>query len=197
MQLFSLKHIITFIVSSLFIYTATNAQEFDNPSFEGEPQDARVPEGWFPCQPGTTPDILPGPWGVYNDAENGETFLGLITRQDGTWESIGQRLLMPLERNECYFFFISLAKSDTYTGYTGNARLRIWGSNEKCGFDHLIYDSGTVKNVDWKKHKVNFSTESSIRYISFEVYYLEGSQTAYKGNILLDNLSPIYKCPRV
>ena len=185
------------IVVGLLFFSVAKAQEFDNPSFEGEPQDARIPEGWFGCQPGTTPDILPGPWGVYDDAENGQTYLGLITRQDGTWESIGQRLSRALETEECYFFFIDLAKSDTYTGYTGETRLRIWGSVEKCGLDQLLFDSGNVKNEYWKKHKVHFTTENEIRYITLEVYFTEGAKTAYKGNILMDNLSPIYKCSRV
>ena len=37
----------------------------DNPSFEGEPKDATTPIGWLECEKGTTPDILPGFWGVY------------------------------------------------------------------------------------------------------------------------------------
>ncbi|MCB0682774.1 MAG: hypothetical protein KDC32_18010, partial [Saprospiraceae bacterium] len=45
---------------------------FQNPSFEGdEPQDATVPAGWFPCKEGTTPDILPGVWGVHTEPAEG------------------------------------------------------------------------------------------------------------------------------
>ena len=55
-----------------------------NSSFEGEPADATVPQGWMACQEGTTPDILPGYWGVYTYPANGDTYLGLITRGNGT-----------------------------------------------------------------------------------------------------------------
>ena len=69
----------------------------NNASFEGVPQDATTPSGWQECELGTTPDILPGFWNVYTEASDGETFIGLITRDDGSFESIGQRLSSPLK----------------------------------------------------------------------------------------------------
>ena len=77
---------------SILLPIALSSQIYlTNASFEGEPQDATVPTGWFACELGTTPDILPGFWGVYSESSEGETYLGLITREDGTFESIGQR----------------------------------------------------------------------------------------------------------
>lgn len=55
--------------------------QFFNPSFEGEPRDAITPLGWIGCEDGTTPDILPGPWGVYLPASEGQTYMGLIVRK--------------------------------------------------------------------------------------------------------------------
>ena len=103
----------------------------NNASFEGEPQDATVPVGWFPCARGTTPDILPGPWGVTTESSDGDTYVGLITREDGTWESIGQRLKSPVKPRECYTFTLDLAHSDTYSGYNNPLKLRIWGGETK------------------------------------------------------------------
>ena len=45
-----------------------------NSSFEGEARDAINPIGWIGCEDGTTPDILPGPWGVYLPAAEGQTY---------------------------------------------------------------------------------------------------------------------------
>ena len=45
----------------------------------------------MPCEDFTTPDILPGFWGEYNEANHGETYVGMITRANGTYESIGKR----------------------------------------------------------------------------------------------------------
>ena len=50
-----------------------------NESFEGEPADATMPQGWMGCQEGTTPDILPGYWGVYTHPADGDTYLGPVS----------------------------------------------------------------------------------------------------------------------
>ena len=88
-----------------------------NPGFEDQPSDATVPKGWLPCEDGTTPDILPGFWGEYGDASQGRTFVGLITRENSTFESIGQRLSSPLTAGECYRFSIDLARGAVYAGF--------------------------------------------------------------------------------
>ena len=74
------------LLASLFITLNLQAQvKIDNSSFEGTPRDAEMPNGWHSCNPGTTPDILPGSWGVVNEASDGNTFMGLITRDNGEW----------------------------------------------------------------------------------------------------------------
>src|SRR5689334_15278944 len=49
--------------------------ELFNPSFEDTPQDATMPQGWTGCKEGTTPDILPGFWGVYTPPSDGQTYV--------------------------------------------------------------------------------------------------------------------------
>ena len=168
----------------------------ENPSFEGEHRDAVVPMNWLACKEGTTPDILPGPWGVYMEPFDGESFVGLITRENFTWESIGQRLKEPLEKGECYQFTLQLAHSDTYSGYNNPIKLRIWGSNRKCDKDQLIYESDFIRHTDWKAYTVKFTSELKMKYILLEAFYRERPY-AYKGNILIDDISPITPCKRV
>ena len=67
-----------------FSQKQANPIYWQNASFEGEPQDATVPIGWLACEPFTTPDILPGFWGIFQEASEGETYVGLITRENGT-----------------------------------------------------------------------------------------------------------------
>lgn len=167
-----------------------------NASFEGEPQDATVPVGWLPCEPGSTPDILPGQWGVYQEAADGETYVGLITREDGTWESIGQRLGQPLENNECYSFQLDMAYAKTYAGYNNPVKLRIWGGQTKCKKDQMLYQTNLIKHVDWKTYEVRFRTKQPINYIIIEAHYSD-KPFSHKGNVLIDKLTPIKKCPRV
>lgn len=168
---------------------------FDNPSFEGEPSDATVPVGWLPCEEGTTPDILPGFWGVYREASEGDTYLGLITRGDGTWESITQRLENTLKKEECYQFTLDLARSATYNQYNRPIKLRVWGSTFKCEKKQLLLETDFIQHAFWKPYELSFYAKSPLNYIIFEAFYEEGI-FRHPGNILLDNLSPIKRCPR-
>jgi hypothetical protein len=167
-----------------------------NPSFEGDPQDATVPVAWHPCALGTTPDILPGVWGVYTEASEGDTFVGLITRDDGSFESIGQRLISPLKQNECYQFSLDLAHSKTYSGYNKPIKLRIWGGNTKCDKGQLLLETDFVDHSAWKTYKLKFTAEEELRYLIFEAHFKDGLFSR-RGNILIDNITKIKKCPRV
>jgi hypothetical protein len=168
-----------------------------NPSFEGdEPQDATVPAGWHPCKPGTTPDVLPGVWGVFNEPSEGETFVGIITRADGSWESIGQRLPESVGPNECYAITVDLAHSKTYAGYNDPIKLRIWGGRiDKCEKFQLLAESPFVDHADWKTYSFQFVPKEPIHYIVLEAFYSD-EHFSHQGNILIDNLRPIKVCIR-
>ncbi len=167
----------------------------DNASFEGEPEDATVPVGWHACAPDTTPDILPGPWGVFEESSEGETYVGLITRSNGTYESIGQRLKATIKREECYQFKLDLARSITYTGYSHPLKLRIWAGATKCRKDQLLLETDFVEHTDWQSYPVQFFAQNTINYLILEAYFSDGD-TAVMGNILIDNISPLKKCDR-
>lgn len=167
-----------------------------NASFEGEAQDATIPQRWHPCKEGSTPDVLPGSWGVTTEAADGETYMGLITRQDGTWESVGQRLSSNMTAGECYNFSAELAHSKKYSGYFLPIRLRIWGAVSKCGKKQLLAESGMVDNAEWEEYKFEFYPKENYNYIIFEAFFAPGISIPYKGNILIDNCSTIEPCKR-
>ncbi|HUR30505.1 MAG TPA: hypothetical protein VMZ69_03680 [Saprospiraceae bacterium] len=169
--------------------------ELSNSSFEGEPRDATVPQGWMGCKEGTTPDILPGYWGVYNDPSDGDTYVGLITRANNTWESIGQRLPAQLEKGDCYSWSLDLAHSDTYSGYNGPLKLRVWISKLKCMKDQLIFESPLIEHLEWKSYQIKFTPDDDYRYILIEAFHSE-EQFSYQGNILIDRLRPIKGCDK-
>ena len=184
------------LVCSLYIESLSQKTiYFDNPSFEGEPSDATVPVGGLPCAEGTTPDILPGFWGVYREASEGDTYVGLITRADGTWESITQRLGATLAEGECYRFTVDLARSATYNQYNRPIKLRVWGSTFKCEKKQLLLETDFIEHAFWKPYEVSFYADAPINYIIFEAFFQEGP-FRHPGNILLDNLSAIKRCPR-
>lgn len=177
------------------IWAFGQAVYLNNPSFEGEPQDATVPTAWFTCQLGATPDVLPGVWGVYQEASEGETYLGLITRDDGSWEDVSQRLPQSLKAGQCYTFSVDLANAKNYETYNGPLKLRIWAGRQRCQKDQLLYESPRIKEARWASYEVEFTPEQPVHYLIIEAYHKDG-RFAYRGNILIDNISPIEKCVR-
>ncbi len=167
-----------------------------NASFEDEPADATMPQQWNSCKRGSTPDIMPGYWGVYMEPTDGESYVGLITREDGSYESIGQKLDSPFLENECYKFTIDLARSNTYANYNLPIRLRIWGGTTRCSRDQLLVETKTIKHLDWQTYPLQFTAKKTYPYIIIEAYYAKGVYFPYNGNILLDNFTVFKKCPR-
>ncbi len=188
---------LVYLLCFLLAAQGINAQiaHLNNASFEGEPQDATMPVGWFACTNATTPDILPGPWGVYEEPSEGNSFLGLITRGDGSNERIGQRLPSPLKKGDCYVFTIDLAHSGTYADYNQPISLRIWGGRRKCDQTQLLFESPPIEEMDWATFSVDFFVDKTLNYISLEAYY-ENEEEPRQGNILIDNISPIRRCVR-
>jgi len=168
-----------------------------NASFEGEPSDATMPQQWSACQRGSTPDILPGFWGVYLDPYEGESYIGLITREDGSFESIGQKLSIPIRKDECYRFTAELAHSNTYANYNLPIRLRIWGAKTRCSKDQLLAETPSIKHIEWKTYPLQFVAEDAFPYIIIEAYYAKGIYFPYRGNLLIDNISIFKLCPGV
>lgn len=166
-----------------------------NSSFEGEPRDATIPRGWYKCTEGTTPDILPGPWGVYQEPVDGSSYLGLITRENGTWESIGQKISDVLKAGDCYYLTVQLARSDTYMGYDKAVKMRIWGGAGKCGRDQLLVETDFIEHTEWREYIFEFTPDEDIRYIIIEAYYTD-PPFEHPGNLLIDDLSHIRPCGR-
>ena len=190
-----MKKPLILILLILTLYPMTGQIRVVNPGFEDQPSDATVPKGWLPCEDGTTPDILPGFWGEYGDASQGRTFVGLITRENSTFESIGQRLSSPLTAGECYRFTIDLARGAVYAGFNQPIKFRIWVSEDKCEKDQLIFTTGLIQHTDWKTYPIQFTAKKNYRYIRLEAYIKDGS-FSHKGNVMMDNMTAITPCGR-
>ena len=167
-----------------------------NPSFEGAAREASTPKGWQACGSYSTPDILPGVWGVAMQANNGKTFVGLTAREDNTFEAMGQALATPLKANECYTVSIDLARSDAYASYNRPIRLRVWGGTTQGQKKYLLGSSPTISNTAWKRYSLYFFPRNEIKYIILEAHYAEGYTAPYRGNILLDHLGDLETCIR-
>jgi hypothetical protein len=170
--------------------------QLQNPSFEGVPHESSTPPKWQACGYFSTPDILPGLWGVSLAPSNGKSFVGLTARDDNSFEAMGQQLTQPLKANECYSMSIDLARSDAYASYNKPIRLRIWGGNSACERLQLLAVSPTISSSSWHKYTLYFFPKKDYRFVIFEANYANGAKVAYRGNILLDNASAITPCLR-
>ncbi len=170
---------------------------FENPSFEGKTEANACPPGWSASGPDNTPDTQPGPFNVQSpDAKDGLTYVGLVVREDGSHESIGQKLSQKLVEGKCYTFSVWLAHTDNYGGHKMPCRLKVRGGPTAGGCGQVLGQSGLIDKMEWTEVKIQFTAASEIEYIVFEAEYAPGAMFKYKGNILLDNLSAITRCDR-
>ena len=185
-----------------------------NPSFEGIPMEGSIngqmPHGWIDCgfPLESIPDIHPkenSQFGVTAEPHHGNTYIGLVVRENETWEMISQRLSNSLKAGKCYEFSISLARSMIYessirtdakmVNFVTPAKLRIWGGNSICERAELIDQSDLVINSRWLVNKFRFEPKRDYQYIIFEAFYRTPHPFPYNGNILMDNASTIIPVP--
>ncbi len=201
----------------------TNGQQvirLTNPSFEDIPHSGMKgysPKGWldcgsvnFPTQ--TPPDIQPSFFGVQLAPNNGNTYLGLVVRDDDTWESVSQRLLSPMKAGNCYEISLYLARSANYISGRGSrdprtpdnsqysfntinhnrpVTLRIWGGNDYCDKKENFVVTAEITHTHWVKYTFKLEPKSRITHITFEAFYKTPILFPYNGNILIDNISDI------
>lgn len=179
-----------------------------NASFEGIPQHSTTPAGWYDCgQSGESPpDIHPsGEFQVTKTAAHKNTYVGLVTRDNDTWEGIGQRLSAPMKAGQCYSFSVSLARSEKYISLTKTTRvlenfnnpirLRIWGGTSYCSKKQKLAESVTIKHTSWKNYTFEFTPKQNYNYIFLEAFF-EPSLFPYNGNILVDECSALIPCDK-
>lgn len=58
-----------------------------------------------------TPDTQPGWWNVENKPQEGNSYISFLFKEDGTTESVYQKLATPLQAGACYLIQIQLAQA--------------------------------------------------------------------------------------
>ncbi len=206
------KMINLFIVILLsFVCAVSQAQDMirlDNPSFEDAPGCCRPPHGWrsLDFRGHTPPDVHPsGEFNVRRRAFHGSTYLGMVTRDDGTFETIYQRLSSALQPNQCYTLSVFLSKSPVYSSGTNSnpqiidfiepAILQILAGNHFYDPELEILNASTpVDHDEWIEYVFEFIPSEDFSYIFLSAYYPEGTEYFTNGHILLDYLSDIVPC---
>ena len=178
--------------------------KLDNPSFEDFPNAAHAPQGWFDCgfAGESPPDVQPsGSFSVNKPAFHGSTYVGMVVRDNNTWEAIGQRLKSPLLKGVTYTFSLYAARSELYmsqshlTGRDANyitaATVRVWAGSGYCAKEEMLDQTEPVSSGTWQKFTFKFTPKATLNYFMVEAFYKVPTLFPYNGNILIDNASDI------
>jgi hypothetical protein len=199
--------ILLFLLNYLCLFAQTKI-EIANKSFEDFPRQGvnfLSLGGWVDCGgfrfPGQTPpDIHPGNfWSNNNPPSHGETYLGMVVRDNKTWEAVAQRLSTSLKGNICYKFTIDLARSKKYlskspltaieTNYVEPIILSLWAGKGICDDRELLAASSAVDHEDWKTYQFKIKPQKDYDYLMLEAFYKSPVNKPYCGHVLVDNLS--------
>ena len=186
----------------------TDAIRLFNPSFEDYPRAEKVPRGWRDCGfPGeSAPDTHPsGTFDVVKLPSDGNSYLGMVVRDNDTWERVAQQLSSPIQRGNCYSFSLNLCRSELYvslskgTGMKANyvqpIKLVIWGGDGYCSKKERLGESPLVSNTSWQPYMFKFEPKQTHTHITLEAFYKTPVLFPYNGNILVDNASDIVPIP--
>jgi len=188
-----------------FASIAQQPRPFQNPSFEDLPDFGKPPIGWFYCGNfgETPPDIHPGGfYGVETLPKDGQTYVGMVARDNGTEEQLGQRLAAPLQPGQCYAFRIFAARSEQYSSFsrlTGQPapftlplKLAVLGAHRHCEAVVVLARSKTIMETEWQQLDLILRPEEAFDYLILAATSANGE--AYNGNILIDAASPLVPC---
>ncbi|MEM1219069.1 MAG: hypothetical protein AAGH79_09150 [Bacteroidota bacterium] len=185
----------------------TESIQLINPSFEDYPRQGHPARGWSDCgfEGETPPDIQPSDielspfFEVRTPPADGNTYMGMVVRDNNTWESVGQAPSSPLLGGHTYRFSIQLAQSEWYvsqsrtthkeTNYTTPAILRIYGGPDLCSRQQLLAESPPVQFEYWSTYTFELMPEHDIYFVVLSVEYAPEYSSPYNGHILVDNCS--------
>jgi hypothetical protein len=176
-----------------------------NPSFEESQNDDAGKKEWKDCGFDTEspPDFQPGLFNCDVEALHGDTYLGMVTRDDNTWERVCQELPQSLLRDTTYWFSLCLAASPTYVSRTSSSskplnfdapvKLRIWGSNHAAKKEVLLAESPAVSHHQWMRYTFELNCPKfEVDRITLEAYYADDPKKPTRGNLLIDNCSDLF-----
>ena len=210
--------LLVFLLSgTLLFYTFGQEEYLNNPSLdEGLTvyQNIQIPYYWYSCQMWSDPDYFNGE-GSLNPVD-GTVFARMRTRAfdyyDGgyhdpsTTEYMVNRLVNPIEANNCYRFTVYLAytpdvESNTYLDDKTSHPLRfeIRATNDSCPssmdeietYPKLAVTNRLVENNSFERYELNFTVQDSFfRFLLVRpIWDTNYIPTEYNGIIAVDNMS--------
>lgn len=196
--------LLLFLWVGALLSSAQTSIHLKNPSFEWDELGAgKVPRGWMNAgkEQESPPDIQPCCFQVWMGAIDGKQFLGLVTRDNNTWEGVSQLLDGWLMKDSAYVFTVSLARSDRYislskttnqeANYTHPTVLKIWGYNTVTKQEELLALSTPVDHKTWQAYTFVLQPKhAAFNQIDLMAYYASAFEKT-NGNLLVDDCSDL------
>ena len=174
-----------------------------NLSFEGRAKVGEIPYPWISCgdRNESEPDTQPGFFDCTTKPHHGDTYIGMVVRDNDTQERISQKLSSPLEAGVTCSFTIWMAQSEHYlsrspttfrdANFTAPCILKVWSVNKNCKKIEQLAATNAVNHKDWKNYELIFTPKKTCTHVMLEVYYLDASVPS-NGHILIDDMSNIF-----
>lgn len=175
-----------------------------NPSFEGTARHSSLPEGWLNAghPDESPPDVFPNDFfGPKPDAADGETYLGLVTRDNATQEAVFAPLSNPMLAGRTYRLSVALARAEVYLSPSRTAevvdnfnrpvRLCIWGRNALGDQRELLAVTEPLPHPNWMEYHFDLRPSRSYTHLELGVTYAADAKLPYNGNLLMDRLSAL------
>ena len=176
-----------------------------NGSFEdGMVSMSRVPNHWINGSgvQESPPDLHSAASEFFNVLHlpaDGQKYVGMVSRDNFTFESIGQRLRRPLEPGHTYELRLWVSHSETMEStsrrtkqpapYVTPIPFDVFVSNRTVGSPYeLIYRSEPVAHTDWIEYKIEFEVEDSYKFIRIGAGMDPSVRGPVNGNVLIDGL---------
>ncbi|MGK0389046.1 MAG: hypothetical protein ACI94Y_001780 [Maribacter sp.] len=195
---------ILIIIPFIIFAQSNNVINIENPSYEGLPKHSTIAEGWDYCgfEGESPPDIQPGTFGVNNPPKDGNSYAGMVTRSNNTFENLKINLLEPTKKGQCYEWVFFMSQSKDYKSisrltlenemFVSPVNIIIYGvDKDGCENSETLarYDN-IYQQEEWAKIKVRFKTEEVYESIMISVQS-KNSNRPKNGHILLDYFHPI------
>lgn len=188
---------------ALYAISATGQNEnlIRNPSFDGVPAPGSTPAKWFDCGfEGETPvDIQPDQtFGVNTLPFDGYSYLGMVVRDNSTWEAVSQRLKMPLIPGKTYYVSMALAQAKRYESpsrlrgdgvilnYDTPVRCFLWGGIGGCAREELLVATSPIGHQDWQVYQFLIQPNDTLEGITIAAMHDPLYPKISNGNLLLD-----------
>lgn len=136
------------------------------------------------------------PWRVEQLPYDGVSYTGLVVRDDGSFEVLGQRLKHKLVENKKYrisFYLCTSKKMKSMSPRSRGRQVRFsnpvnlrFNIGDDYQFSQIIFETGEVSNENWEEYSFEFQPKSDVNYFWIESAPLPDFDGPYNGNVLID-----------